>query len=107
MTWRIAFRVVPLALMILGGALPGPGRWSWLGSARAQPEAQAKPKAAEADARREDRAAIRAAMQSFVKAFQSGDAKAVAGHWTAEGEYVGEDGRTVPGREALEKAFAG
>jgi hypothetical protein len=35
-----------------------------------------------------DRAAIQKATKSFVKAFQSGDAKAVAAHWTEKGEGV-------------------
>jgi uncharacterized protein (TIGR02246 family) len=30
----------------------------------------------------------------------------VAGHWTAEGEYIGDDGARFQGRAALEKAYA-
>jgi len=46
-------------------------------------------------------------MQSFVKAFESRDAKALAAHWTAEGEYQTVDDTRVRGREALEKGFTG
>jgi uncharacterized protein (TIGR02246 family) len=103
--------VVPLTLMILVGALRGPDGWTGLGSARAQvasePGSGPQLQPTDPDARREDRAAIRAAMQSFVKAFESGDAKAVAGHWTAEGEYQGEEAGTIHGREALERAYSG
>src|SRR5262249_3600785 len=52
-----------------------------------------------------DREAVRKALDSFVAAFQKGDAKAVAGHWTAEGEYIGDDGTTYRGHAALEKAY--
>lgn len=58
------------------------------------------------DARTEDRAAIRSAMQSFAKAFEARDAKSLAAHWTDEGEYQNEKGVTVRGREALLQAFA-
>lgn len=79
--------------------------------ARAQGEPQKKAKSTGAgagtgaDPRAQDLADLRAMMQSFVKAFEAGDAHAVAESWTAEGEYVSEDGGTVRGREALEKAF--
>jgi uncharacterized protein (TIGR02246 family) len=86
--------------------LAGSGRWPGANSALAQVEARPKARAADPDARPEDHAAVRAAMQSFVKAFESGDAKALAGHWTDSGEYHREDGGTVRGREALEKGFA-
>lgn len=56
-------------------------------------------------ARKEDRAAVRAVMDSFVKAFQTRDAKALAAHWSAEGEYENDAGIIVHGREALEAAF--
>ncbi|AMV39854.1 SnoaL-like domain protein [Planctomyces sp. SH-PL62] len=45
-------------------------------------------------------------MQSFVKAFESRDAKAFAAHWTTEGEYESEAVGTLRGREALEKGFS-
>lgn len=53
-----------------------------------------------------DEAAVRAALDSFVAAFQKGDGKAVAAHWTAAGEYTDDDGTTFRGRPALEKAYA-
>ena len=55
----------------------------------------------------EDQAAIRATMQSFVKSFIAKDAKALAAHWTAAGEYHDDNGKNVRGREALEKGFTG
>ena len=45
---------------------------------------------------------IRLADESFAKAYASGDAKAVAAHFTADAEYVDEDGSLFHGREAIE-----
>src|SRR5438270_12232820 len=42
----------------------------------------------------------------LTRALEKGDAKALAGLWTEEGEYVGDDGTTVRGRPALEAAYA-
>jgi uncharacterized protein (TIGR02246 family) len=50
--------------------------------------------------------AIKKAGQSFVKAFIAGDAKAVAAHWTANGEYHSDDGTTLRGRAEIEKSYA-
>ena len=61
---------------------------------------------ATADARAEDRAAIRATMESFAKAFEARDAKALAAHWTDEGEYQSDEAAPIKGREALAAAFA-
>jgi uncharacterized protein (TIGR02246 family) len=66
---------------------------------------RAQAQSAEADPRSKDRTAVRAAMQSFVQAFQARDAKAAAGLWTAGGEFRDVDGVAVQGREALEKGF--
>jgi uncharacterized protein (TIGR02246 family) len=53
-----------------------------------------------------DEAAIREASQALARAFEKGDAKAVAAFWTEEGEYVDEGDKAVRGRAALEKAYA-
>jgi uncharacterized protein (TIGR02246 family) len=45
--------------------------------------------------------------ESFVAAFHKGDAKAVAAHWTADGDYTSQTGKTMKGRDAIEKAFTG
>jgi uncharacterized protein (TIGR02246 family) len=44
--------------------------------------------------------------QEFVAAFNRGDAKAVAGFWTQDAEYVDQVGGHVKGRAALEKLYA-
>ena len=38
--------------------------------------------------------------------FDQGDAKAVAGLWTETGEYIDDAGRTLSGRDAIEKEYA-
>jgi uncharacterized protein (TIGR02246 family) len=93
--------VAVTALVIAAFSFPGP--------IRAQPApksgTQARPKSAEADPRPADRAAVRAAMQSFVKAFQSRDPKALAALWTSGGELRTVQGVEVQGRDTLEKGF--
>lgn len=53
----------------------------------------------------EDEAAILAAVDSYAEAFNKGDAKALAGHWTENGEFVTPAGNVLKGREALEEDF--
>ncbi|HSQ54514.1 MAG TPA: SgcJ/EcaC family oxidoreductase [Gemmata sp.] len=53
-----------------------------------------------------DRDGVQKAIDEFAAAFHKGDATAVANMWTAEGEYISDDGTTFRGREALEKAYA-
>lgn len=108
---RIASRiVVPCGLLLLVGITAQLHGFGLLAVARAQVGTKAKesPKAqpAASTARSEDRAGIRSTMDSFVKAFESGDAKALAALWTADGEYHNEQGTTVGGQAALEKGFA-
>ncbi len=53
-----------------------------------------------------ERDEVRKSAQAFTKAFERGDAKAIAAFWTENGEYH-SDGLAVRGREAIEKMFAG
>jgi len=55
---------------------------------------------------REDEKAIRAADEKFVKAYDAGDAKAIANLFTEDAEAVDEEGDIVQGREALGLVFA-
>src|SRR5262245_12431146 len=43
--------------------------------------------------------------KSFVAAFHKGDAKAVAGFWTADGDYTDQTGKQYKGRAQIEKGF--
>ena len=49
--------------------------------------------------------AIQKLANAFVKAFESGDAKAVAALWAEDGTYTDLTGRQLAGRDAIEKAF--
>jgi uncharacterized protein (TIGR02246 family) len=105
---RIARRIgAPSALLLVAGAIAAPECCTSPRQARAQAgtEAQAAPQLATPDARNEDRAAIRGALDSFVKAFESRDPKALAAHWASGGEYHSLEGARVQGRESLEKGF--
>jgi uncharacterized protein (TIGR02246 family) len=51
-------------------------------------------------------AGVKQVAAAFRKAFDAGDAKAVAALWTADAEYTGPDGETVRGRDAIEKMYA-
>ena len=51
-------------------------------------------------------AAIKLAGLSFLKAYETGNAKGMAAHWTEEGEYFSDDGTVIRGRENIEKEYA-
>lgn len=52
-----------------------------------------------------DVAAVKKSTRSLARSLQSGDARAVAAHWTESGEYFAEDGTTLHGRSAIEAAY--
>lgn len=102
--------------MIVGGIRRAVSRWTAIafvalvgpfgfGPAKLPARAQT-PTQAPDDPHAKDRAAIQSAMHSFVKAFEARDAKALAQHWTSEGEYENAQGTQVKGQAALERAFA-
>jgi uncharacterized protein (TIGR02246 family) len=53
-----------------------------------------------------DEEAIRKQSVAFIQALEKGDAQAVAGFWTEEGEYIDDEGATYRGRAAIAKAYA-
>lgn len=83
---------------------------------QSQPEKKApgeteKPKPKEKPAkpavdRSADEAAIRANVAAFLKAYNSGDAKAIAALFTPDGQVEDEDGNVSEGREAIAETFA-
>lgn len=50
-------------------------------------------------------AAIKKNIQSYVEAFNSGDAEALAAHWTKDGDYITATGEVFSGQEKLKAAF--
>jgi uncharacterized protein (TIGR02246 family) len=67
----------------------------------AQEAREAKPKAERAA----DEEAIRTNVAAFVRAYNAGDAKAVAALFTPDGQAEDKDGNISEGREAIEKTF--
>ena len=65
----------------------------------------APPPAAEAAAS-PDEAAIRALVAEFVRAYNAGDAPAIAALCTDDAQITAEEGRAVTGRAAIEERFA-
>jgi uncharacterized protein (TIGR02246 family) len=59
-----------------------------------------------AQEKNEDEAAIRQAIDSYVKAFNQGDAKALAVHWTEQGRFLTPAGDELRGHKQLEEGFA-
>ena len=53
-----------------------------------------------------EEAVIRKAVQSYVAAFNRGDAEAVTRHWSSQGVYVSPSGQRFQGRDAIQKEFA-
>lgn len=49
--------------------------------------------------------AVRAQIKSYVEAFNKHDAKALAAHWTEDGEFITPAGNAIQGRADLEKDF--
>lgn len=52
-----------------------------------------------------DEAAIRLVDESFVRAYEAGDAQSVAAHFTNDAEYVDEKGAVFAGRDAIERCL--
>jgi uncharacterized protein (TIGR02246 family) len=60
---------------------------------------------AEEKANPKEAAALKARAEEFTKAFDKGDAKALAAFWTEDGDYVDAAGHTLRGRKAIQAAF--
>lgn len=70
---------------------------------KAAPAAAAAPVAAEKNSA--DEQAIRETAETFASAYNKADAKAVAAHFTPDGEYVDEQGNVFQGRQAIEDSL--
>ncbi len=80
------------------------GHWVLAAAVICAVSAQAAQTKPEGDA---DVAAIRAALDSYVAAYNRGDAKAVADHWSDSGEWRSPTGQRFHGRKAIEKELQG
>lgn len=70
-----------------------------------RPKTKEKPAKPVVD-RSADEAAIRANVAAFLKAYNAGDAKAIAALFTPDGQIEDEDGNVNEGREAIAETFA-
>jgi uncharacterized protein (TIGR02246 family) len=91
--------------VLLSSGLFVAGMVAWLGQQPPPASAQGKKPKAPGQENSADVLAIKKASQSFLKAFESGDARAVAAHWTENGEYFADDGAAFRGRTDIEKAY--
>src|SRR5262245_55305548 len=66
----------------------------------------AQDKAAKGADREADKQAIEKLAKDFVQAFNNRDAAAVAANYTAEGEYIRNDGFPIRGRDEIQKGYA-
>jgi uncharacterized protein (TIGR02246 family) len=82
---RIVLLLAIPAAVFVGRALPGPAQ-----DRQGSPEGSAE---------------IAKNAEAFIEAFHKGDAKALAGFWTPDGEYTDQSGRVLKGRQAIEHAF--
>ncbi len=96
--------LVAALMSVRGGTDPDAGGQ---GQPAAKSARQEAPREGSKEDRPADRAAVAAVMQGFVRAFERGDAQALAAFWTEGGEFIGGDGTSVRGRAALAKAYAG
>lgn len=95
--------LAPLALAVAlswANGSAGPGR------ALAQSSPRPTSAATRDDARAADRAAIRDSLRAFARAYDAGDAGALAALFTDDAESVDKDGGAVEGRAAIASQFA-
>ncbi|MFH1116364.1 MAG: SgcJ/EcaC family oxidoreductase [Pseudomonadota bacterium] len=68
---------------------------TWAGSAIAQ----------KADRYAKEKAAVRSEAESFVQAFNKGDAESLSSHWAEDAEYTLPSGEVLKGRDKIEQGF--
>lgn len=106
--WTLVLFAVALATTVVGVNFARDRRLAMTPTQESTAEDRtANRRAGDADqSRKDDEAAIREASRAFARAFEKGDAQAVANFWTEDGEYDSEDGPPIHGRAALAKAYA-
>jgi uncharacterized protein (TIGR02246 family) len=66
----------------------------------------AQDKAPKGPDRETDKQAIEKLLKENIEAFNNRDAAAIAANWTAEGEYIRNDGEPIRGRAEIQKGYA-
>ncbi len=91
-------------VLLVAGAALAIGQYVAIGKASPQQDLNVAAEAKALVAAQEPAKGERAA--EFIAAFNAGDAKAVAGFWTPEGDYIDQSGKQYKGREAIEKLYS-
>lgn len=94
-------KLLAVAALLAAGCLL---HWAQASRSTANPQA-VEPK--QGDAKNADEKAILEAIYAYKEAFNRGDAKALADLYSEHAELVDDTGRTLQGREAIRKEFAG
>ena len=81
------------------------GHWALAAMALALIFAVAVHAAEKKPASRSEEGAIRATVESYVAAYNRGDAKAVASHWSESADWISPSGERVQGRQAIQDAM--
>jgi len=102
------FALLCVAGLLLAEPKPGAPSAAKPGARPAAPSAAkgATAAAAPAPRRDDDEQAVRDVVARLVKAYNGGDAEAIASLFTAEGEMIDDEGTRVQGRRAIEQDFA-
>jgi uncharacterized protein (TIGR02246 family) len=83
------------------------GLMTWHGDSDAFAGEQVGPRPTRHDPKyADDEKAIMTAQAAYIKAFNTGDAKALAAFWASDGEFEGADAKSIKGRDAIAKDFA-
>ena len=82
---------------------PGAGAWLLAAMAAGLLLAASAQAAEKGPANTSPESAIRAAIESYVAAYNRGDAKAVAAHWSDSAEWISPSGQRFLGRQAIER----
>ena len=103
---RSILTMVGMALALVAMAVAQGPQKSVSGDSPAKPDT-ATAASASGPAHPQDEKSIRLAAEAFAKAYNAGDASAIARLFVADGEIVSEEGQSTQGREGIEQVFAG
>jgi uncharacterized protein (TIGR02246 family) len=101
----LSIGVIGLLAVVIAPAVQSQSKETKQAAPAAQADRDEGPAKGDAD-QSADEAAIRANVDKFVKAYNAGDAKAIAALFAPDGEAWDKEGNEVEGREAIEKTFA-
>jgi len=98
--------ITGLALVCLVDFMTAQGTTAKQDKSAKQDKTTKQDKPAKGPDREADKAAIHKLSKEFIQAFNNRDAAAVAANYTAEGEYIRNDGEPIRGRAEIEKGYS-